>query len=117
MLRLKEVANTAKADYKRLLGAHLIVIDDIMLMPVSKPDAAKLFGFINMLFEKTSFIITTNKSPQQWVEILDDEVLATALLDRLLLNVRLYPLKVKAIDLLTENQFSTMKTYNLLLLL
>jgi DNA replication protein DnaC len=102
MLRLKEVANTAKADYKRLLGAHLIVVDDIMLMPVSKPDAAKLFGFINMLFEKTSFIITTNKSPQQWVEMLDDEVLATALLDRLLFKCQVIPLEGKSYRLINR---------------
>ena len=71
----------AKQDYKRLLNAQLIIIDDIILLPVSKPDAAKLFGLINMLYERCSFIITTNKSPQEWVEMLDDEVLATALLD------------------------------------
>jgi len=59
-----------------------------MLLPVSKPDAAKLFGFINMLYERCSFIITTNKSPQEWVEMLDDEVLATALLDRLLFKCK-----------------------------
>ena len=102
ILRLKEVTNTAKADYKRLLSAHLIVIDDIMLMPVSKPDAAKLFGFINMLFEKTSFIITTNKSPQQWVEMLDDEVLATALLDRLLFKCQVIPLEGKSYRLINR---------------
>ena len=36
------------------------------------------------LHEKTSVIITTNKAPTEWVEVLQDEVLATALLDRLL---------------------------------
>jgi hypothetical protein len=39
---------------------------------------------ISNLHEKTSVIITTNKSPRQWAETLEDEVLATALLDRLL---------------------------------
>ena len=73
-----------------------------MLMPVSKPDAAKLFGFINMLFEKTSFIITTNKSPQQWVEMLDDEVLATALLDRLLFKCQVIPLEGKSYRLINR---------------
>jgi DNA replication protein DnaC len=28
--------------------------------------------------------VTTNKSPQEWVKMLDDEVIATALLDRIL---------------------------------
>jgi len=32
----------------------------------------------------TSFIITINRMPAEWATMLDDEVLATALLDRLL---------------------------------
>ena len=42
------------------------------------------FNLINILHEKASVIITTNKAPTEWVSILQDEVLATALLDRLL---------------------------------
>lgn len=84
MLKLKDITRTATADYKRLCKAHLIVIDDIMMFPIEKELAVSLFNFINLLFEKTSFIITTNKAPKQWAQMLDDEVLATALLDRLL---------------------------------
>ena len=39
---------------------------------------------INTLHEKTSIIVTTNKSPTEWAERLEDEVLATAILDRLM---------------------------------
>ena len=39
---------------------------------------------INHLHGQSSIIITTNKSPKQWAETLDDEVLETALLDRIL---------------------------------
>lgn len=84
MLKMKDFTRTAKADYKRLLKASLIVIDDIMLFPVEKSHAVSLFNFINNLYEKTSFIITTNKKPTEWATMLNDEVLATALLDRLL---------------------------------
>jgi len=84
MLKMKDFTRTAKADYKRLLKANLIVIDDIMLFPVEKNYAVSLFNFINNLYEKTSFIITTNKKPTEWATMLNDEVLATALLDRLL---------------------------------
>lgn len=83
-LKMKEITSTAKAEYKRLLNAHLIVIDDIMLFPVEKKEAILLFNFINQVYEKTSFIVTTNKKPAEWAQMLDDEVLATALLDRLL---------------------------------
>lgn len=84
MLKMKDITRSAAADYKRLAKAHLIVIDDIMMFPLEKGIAVSLFNFINMLYEKTSFIITTNKAPKQWAQMLDDEVLASALLDRLL---------------------------------
>nr|WP_279629334.1 ATP-binding protein [Prosthecochloris sp. ZM] len=38
---------------------------------------------MDQLHEQTSFIITTNKNPKEWTEMLGDEVLAAALLDRL----------------------------------
>ena len=84
MLKMKDFTNTAKADYKRLCRASLIVIDDIMLFPIEKSQAVNLFKFINQLYEKTSFIITTNKKPTEWAVMLGDEVLATTLLDRFL---------------------------------
>ncbi len=71
-------------DYRRLLKAHLIVIDDIMMLSIEKNEANVFFHFINALHENTSFIITTNKSPKEWAETLGDEVITTAILDRLL---------------------------------
>lgn len=96
MLKMKDFARSAKGDYKRLCKAQLIVIDDIMLFPVEKPEAVNLFNFINNLYEKTSFIITTNKKPADWAEILGDEVLATALLDRLLYKCEVISLSGKS---------------------
>ena len=66
------------------MKAHLLAIDDIMLLPIKKDEAVGFFNLINHLHERTSVIITTNKSPTEWAQMLDDTVLATALLDRLL---------------------------------
>ena len=95
-LKMKEITRTAKAEYKRLLQAHLIVIDDIMLFPVEKKEAVSLFNFINQIYERTSFIITTNKKPAEWAQMLGDEVLATALLDRLLFQCEVINLSGKS---------------------
>ncbi|MCF8302352.1 MAG: IS21-like element helper ATPase IstB [Bacteroidales bacterium] len=84
ILKLKEVTSSALGKYNRLLKAHLIAIDDIMMFPMKKHEAVAFFNLIDYLHEKSSVIITTNKSPKQWSESLDDEVLSTALLDRLL---------------------------------
>jgi DNA replication protein DnaC len=84
ILRMKEMTGSAMNAYNRLLKANVIAIDDIMLFPMKKNEAVAFFNMINHLHEKCSIIVTTNKSPKQWAETLDDEVLATALLDRLL---------------------------------
>lgn len=84
VLKTKDLSALAKADYSRLCKAQLIVIDDMMMISESKIEANAFFHFVNTLHEKTSFVITTNKSPKQWVEVLGDEVITTALLDRLL---------------------------------
>lgn len=96
MLKMKDYTRTAKAEYKRLTNANLIVIDDIMLFPVEKNQAVSLFNFINQLYENTSFIITTNKMPTEWASLLNDEVLATALLDRFLYKCEIINLSGKS---------------------
>ncbi len=83
-IRLKEVTSTALGKYNRLLKSHLIAIDDIMMFPMKKHEAVALFNLIDQLYEKSSVIITTNKSPKQWSEVLEDEILSAALLDRIL---------------------------------
>jgi DNA replication protein DnaC len=84
IIRLKEMTSTALGKYNRLIKAHLVAIDDIMMFPMKKHEAVGFFNLIDHLHEKSSVIITTNKSPKQWSESLEDEVLSTALLDRLL---------------------------------
>ena len=84
ILRIKDISSSAMNAYNGILRCNLIGIDDIMLMPMKKEEAVAFFNLVNNLHEKTSIIITTNKAPTEWVEILQDEVLAAALLDRLL---------------------------------
>ena len=93
ILRMKEISPTAMQAYNRMLRADLIAIDDIMLFPVKKEDAVAFFNLVNLLHEHTSVIITTNKAPTEWAETLDDTVLASALLDRLLYKCEVISLK------------------------
>ncbi len=88
-LRLKELTPSASKEFKRLTEAQLIIIDDVMSLPLNREDGNRFFVFINQVFETSSFIITTNKSPAEWAKSLDDETLATAILDRLLYKCQL----------------------------
>jgi DNA replication protein DnaC len=84
MLRTRDVSRSAQIEYRRLSTAHVIIIDDIMTINMARNEANVFFHFINALHEKVSFVITTNKSPKEWVETIGDEVITTAILDRLL---------------------------------
>lgn len=84
LLKTKSLSKTALADYRRLCKAHFIVIDDIMMISIARNEANAFFHFINALHEKVSFVITTNKSPKEWVDTIGDEVITTSILDRLL---------------------------------
>lgn len=105
MLKMKDITRTAQVEYRRLSKANLIVIDDIMLFPIEKALAVSLFNFINQLYENTSFIITTNKMPAEWAKMLDDEVLATALLDRLLYRCEIINLSGKSYRMKNRKSF------------
>jgi DNA replication protein DnaC len=95
-LIMKDMTRSALIEYNKLLKAHLLVIDDIMMFALEKKQAVQLFNFINHLHERASFIVTTNKSPQEWVKMLDDEVIATALLDRILYRCEVIRLSGKS---------------------
>lgn len=96
ILKMKDITRLAAAEYKRIIKAHLLVIDDIMMFPVTQQDAVAFFNLINELHDKTSLVITTNKSPKEWADVLKDSVLTTALLDRILYRCEIIKLNGKS---------------------
>lgn len=83
-LKLKDITISAGAEYKRLIKCQLLIIDDMMMFPMERTDAINLFHLINEIHEKASIIITSNKDPKGWAEMMQDAVLTTAILDRLM---------------------------------
>lgn len=102
VLKLKDVTKAASTEYQRIMRSHLLVIDDIMMFPVTPQDALAFFNLINDLHDKTSLIITTNKSPKEWTDLLKDEVLTTALLDRILFKCEIIKLNGKSYRMQTR---------------
>lgn len=90
------MTRSEKTDYQRVIKADLLVIDDLMMFPVEKDDANRMFHLINQLHEQTAIIITTNKGPKHWAELMGDQVLATAILDRLLFRCQVISLDGKS---------------------
>lgn len=49
----------------RIQSADLVIIDDLMYMAMDQREANLFFQLINHLYEKSSIILTSNKSPEQ----------------------------------------------------
>ena len=62
----------------------LMVVDEIGYLPVSREGAVLFFQLINARHEHASTVLTSNKSFEEWGQVLGDEVMAAALIDRLL---------------------------------
>lgn len=69
---------------KTLSKYKLLIIDEIGYLPIDIESANMLFQLINKRYEKNSTIITTNKPFSKWGELFGDNMIANAILDRLL---------------------------------
>ncbi len=62
----------------------LLVVDEIGYLPVNRDGAVLFFQLINARYEHASTVLTSNKGFEDWGDILGDEVMAAALIDRLM---------------------------------
>ena len=62
----------------------LLIIDELGYLPFEWRSAHLLFQLVARRYERTSTMITTNQLVTQWGAVFGDEVLAAAILDRLL---------------------------------
>src|SRR5882762_3824542 len=62
----------------------LLVVDELGYMPLERQSAHLFFQLVSHRYEKASMLITTNQSVTQWGQVFGDDVIAAAILDRLL---------------------------------
>ena len=62
----------------------LLVIDELGYLPFERRSAHLFFQLVARRYERGSLLITTNQLVTQWGTVFGDEVLAAAILDRLL---------------------------------
>ncbi|MFA5612362.1 MAG: IS21-like element helper ATPase IstB [Anaerolineaceae bacterium] len=84
LLKTQEISSVSRNKIKRIIESDLLIIDDLMFMAMEKQEANLFFQLINKLYGQTSIIITSNKGPEEWGELLGDAAITTAILDRIL---------------------------------
>ena len=83
---LSRAENEGKLDEKLRFYCKpkLLVLDELGYLPFEKRSAHLFFQLVARRYERGSMLVTTNQLVTQWGAIFGDEVLATAILDRLL---------------------------------
>lgn len=90
-----------KADVDRKAGfrlrclkkCQLVIVDEIGYAPITKQQANRFFSFVSDAYERTSMVFTTNKEITQWEELMGDQALVMAMLDRILHHARCFSLR------------------------
>ncbi len=68
---------------RTLVFPSLMIIDEIGYLPISRTGAMRFFQLKSRRYEHASTVLTSNKGFEEWREVLGDDVLAAALIDRL----------------------------------
>jgi len=84
LLKTQEITRSSRTKLKRIVSSDLVIIDDLMFMAMDRNEANLFFQLINKLYGQSSLIITSNKGPEDWGELLGDPAITTAILDRIL---------------------------------
>ena len=76
--------NRLERTLHQLVYPRVLILDELGYLPLTREEASLFFRLLVRRYERASLIVTSNKSFADWGEVFNDQVLATAILDRLL---------------------------------
>ena len=68
----------------RYAKPKLLIIDEFGYLPLEPHAAHLVFALVSRRYERGSMLVTSNRSVSEWGTVLNDQVVATAILDSLL---------------------------------
>jgi len=83
-LKIAEATGRFNKQLNAFLRPSVLVVDEVGYLRLEREEANMFFQLISRRYERGSVIITSNKSFPEWGAVLGDDILATAILDRLL---------------------------------
>lgn len=82
-LKKAHLENKLDQRIKHFSKYKLLIIDEIGYLPIGEQEAKMFFQLIDKRYEKKSTIITSNINLSEWSDIFTDNMIASAILDRL----------------------------------
>lgn len=91
-LKVAEATGRFTRQLNVFLRPSLLVVDEVGYLKLDRAEANMFFQLVTRRYERGSMIITSNKSFPEWGAVLGDDILATAILDRLLHHCDVLPI-------------------------
>jgi DNA replication protein DnaC len=82
-LKAARLDNTLDTEMRRLAGIDLLILDDFALQPLDPTETADFYQLCVERHQKTSTIVTSNRTAEEWLTIMADPLLAQSAVDRL----------------------------------
>jgi DNA replication protein DnaC len=79
-----QTAGRLERRLRTLTHPALLVVDEIGYLPISRNGAMLFFQLMSRRYEHAATVLTSNKGFEEWGSIFGDDVMAVALIDRLL---------------------------------
>jgi DNA replication protein DnaC len=82
-LKASRLDNSTEAEMRRLAQTRLLIIDDFALQPMDATATADFYELVVARHRKAATVLTSNRSPDEWLAIMTDPLLAQSAVDRL----------------------------------
>jgi DNA replication protein DnaC len=82
-LKAARLDNSTEAEHRRLAAASVLIIDDFALQPLDETATADFYELVVARHRKNPTIVTSNRTPDEWVTLMNDPLLAQSAVDRL----------------------------------
>jgi DNA replication protein DnaC len=83
MLAQARVDHTLEKTFRSFLVPDLLILDDFGLQRLTAQQSTDMYELIIARHRRSSFIITSNRSVEEWLGLFDDSILGNSALDRL----------------------------------
>jgi DNA replication protein DnaC len=82
-LKAARLHNTLDYEMRRLATVELLIIDDLALQPLDAASTADFYELCVERHQRTATIVASNRTPDEWLTMMADPLLAQSAVDRL----------------------------------
>jgi DNA replication protein DnaC len=82
-LKAARPGNTLDYEMRRLAGVELLILDDFALQPLGPAETADFYQLCAERHQRASTVVTSNRTPEEWLSMMADPLLAQSAVDRI----------------------------------